>query len=109
MHDAREQGMMSMNQLRSEFLNKAIGFSVAAAMLIWAGIGVARAAEPHGDLDPIGGRWFVKAGDKPVYFYQDDQRFVDLFSYHAKDSNKDGIDNLRLSHDRQFLIIDSQG
>lgn len=45
----------------------------------------------------------------PVYFYEDAGRYVDLFSYHAKDSNKDGIDNLQLSHDDRFLIIKSQG
>lgn len=59
----------------------------------------------------IGGRWFVKekAGEKPTYFYRDGERFVDLFSYHTKDSNKDGIDNVRVSHDERFLIIESQG
>ena len=87
---------------------------VAATIILLAGIGVAHAAEPQTldppkDLTRIGGRWFVRAGDKPVYFYQDGERFVDLFSYHAKDSNKDGIDNLRLSHDQQFLNIESQG
>lgn len=60
-------------------------------------------------LQPIGGRWYVKAGDQPIYYYRDAQRYVDLFSYHMKDSNKDGIDNVRLSHDSQFLIMDSQG
>ena len=34
---------------------------------------------------------------------------MDLFSYHTKDSNKDGIDNVRVSHDERFLIIESQG
>ena len=67
------------------------------------------AAEPTKDLKPIGGRWFVKEGEKPVYFYRDGERYVDLFSYHAKDSNKDGIDNIKLSHDKQFLIVQSQG
>ena len=59
----------------------------------------------------VGGRWFVKekTGDKPVYFYRDVERFVDLFSYHTKDSNKDGIDNVRVSHDERLLIIESQG
>lgn len=61
------------------------------------------------DLQPIGGRWFVKAGMKPTYFYRDGERFVDLFSYHVRDSNKDGIDNLRISHDERFLLIESQG
>ena len=43
------------------------------------------------DLKPIGGRWFVKEGAKPIYFYRDGERYVDLFSYHTKDSNKDGV------------------
>ena len=74
-----------------------------------AGSGVSRGAEPPKDLKPIGGKWYVKEGAKPVYFYRDADRFVDLFSYHTKDSNKDGIENVRLSHDKQFLIMESQG
>ncbi len=65
--------------------------------------------DPPGDLKPIGGRWFVKEGESPVYYYRDGNQYVDLFSYHAKDSNKDGIENVRLSHDKQFLIMESQG
>lgn len=65
--------------------------------------------EPPTDLVPIGGKWFVKEGEKPIYFYRDVDQFVDLFSYHSQDSNKDGIENVRLSHDRQFLIMESQG
>jgi len=61
------------------------------------------------DLKPIGGRWFVKEGEKPVYYYRDGERFVDLFSYHAKDSNNDGIENVRVRHDERFLILESQG
>ena len=61
------------------------------------------------DLESIGGKWFVRPGEKPVYFYRDGDEIVDLFSYHSQDSNKDGIDNLRLSHDKQHLIIQSQG
>jgi hypothetical protein len=61
-------------------------------------------------LKPIGGHWFVSTDDAaPIYFYQDGTRYVDLFSYHIKDSNKDGIDNLKISHDEKFLIIESQG
>ncbi len=68
-------------------------------------------AEPTvpADLKPIGGRWYLKAGKRPVYFYRDGQRFVDLFSYHMSDSNKDGIDEVRVSHDEKFLIVESQG
>lgn len=73
----------------------------------------ARSADPAEvkpeDLKPIGGKWFVTTGAKPLYYYRDGERYVDLFSYHRKDSNKDGIDNIRLSHDEQFLIMQSQG
>ena len=57
----------------------------------------------------IGGRWFVGPSENPIYYYRDGDRYVDLFSYHVKDSNKDGIDNVKISHDQQFLIIESQG
>ncbi len=66
-------------------------------------------ADAPTELRPIGGRWYLKTGEKPVYYYRDAERYVDLFSYHTKDSNKDGIDNVRLSHDSDFIIMDSQG
>ena len=71
--------------------------------------GVSADAPAPKNLKPIGGKWFVSSGDKPIYFYRDGERLVDLFSYHQKDSNKDGIENLRLSHDDKFLIVQSQG
>lgn len=61
------------------------------------------------DLKAIGGRWYVKEGTPAIYFYRDGDRFVDLFSYHTRDSNKDGIANVRVSHDEKCLIVDSQG
>jgi hypothetical protein len=61
------------------------------------------------EMTAIGGHWFLKPGEKPTYLYKDGERFLDLFSYHAQDSNKDGIANLKLSHDADFLIIESQG
>src|SRR5262245_25138907 len=85
----------------------ACGIAIATSLVVTRAD--SRAAEPPADLKPIGGRWFVKPGDKPVYFYRDGDRFVDLFSYHTADSNKDGIDNIRLSHDPQFLVMASQG
>ncbi len=60
-------------------------------------------------LRSLGGKWYVKEGAKPVYYYLDGDNFVDLFGYHALDSNKDGIENVRLSHDERFLILQSQG
>ena len=71
--------------------------------------GVTAVAPVPKDLKSIGGKWFVSGGDKPVYYYRDGERLVDLVSYHQKDSNKDGIENLRLSHDDKFLIMQSQG
>jgi len=61
------------------------------------------------DLVAVGGRWFIQPFEPPVYYYQDGGQYVDLFSYHTKDSNKDGIDNVKISHHKQFLIIESQG
>jgi hypothetical protein len=70
---------------------------------------VTPAQETPAGMQSIGGNWYLKSGTPPVYYYRDADRFVDLFSYHIKDSNKDGIDNVRLSHDAEFLIIRSQG
>ncbi len=58
---------------------------------------------------PIGGRWYLELSPPNRYLYDDGTGLVDLFSYHIKDSNKDGIPNLKLSHDARFLIIESQG
>jgi len=63
---------------------------------------------------PISGRWSVREGDgKAVYLFRDGgvdgDRQIDLFSHHMRDSNKDGIDEVRLSHDRDHLVIESQG
>jgi len=90
-------------------LPTAIRWGVVVVLVLTMGPGVATSEDRPSDLKPIGGRWFVKTGEKPVYFYRDGERFVDLFSYHAQDSNKDGIDNVRVSHDKQFLILESQG
>ncbi len=67
------------------------------------------AVEAPPELMPIGGHWYVKNDKRPRYYFRDGERYVDLFSYHQRDSNKDGIDNVRLSHDARFLIIESQG
>ncbi len=82
---------------------------VAALLMVPHAAAVGAEPTVPKDLKPIGGRWFVREALKPVYFYRDGDRFVDLFSYHTQDSNKDGIDNVRLSHDDRFLIIESQG
>ena len=87
-----------------------IGLMAIGIFSIGLSLCVVDASErPPEGATPIGGRWYVKAGDKPIYYFRDGERYVDLFSYHMKDSNKDGIDNVRLSHDSQYLIMQSQG
>ena len=61
------------------------------------------------DVLSIGGFWYVSKEEPKTYYYRDAQRWLDLFSYHCKDSNKDGIPNLQISHDENHLIIKSQG
>jgi hypothetical protein len=60
-------------------------------------------------VESIGGFWYVSKAEPKTYYYRDAGRWLDLFSYHSKDSNKDGIPNLRISHDPNHLIIRSQG
>jgi len=68
------------------------------------------ADEPPAGVAPIGGRWSVsRDGTTPVYWFRDGDRMVDLFSYHMRDSNGDGIDEVRVSHEPGFLVIESQG
>lgn len=93
---------------KNEWL-RCVAIIVNLALILVLGIGHSFAGTPSEDLKPIGGRWYVTDGEKPVYFYKDGDRFVDLFSYHTKDSNKDGIDNVQLSHDGRCLIMKSQG
>ena len=80
---------------------------VLCVTLLVTGHGVQ--GEPPADLKPIGGHWYVKGGQPPLYFYQDGDRYLDLFSYHMRDSNKDGIPNLKITHDERYLLIQSQG
>jgi len=60
-------------------------------------------------VESIGGYWYVSKTEPRTYYYRDAGKWLDLFSYHCKDSNKDGIANLQISHDQQHLIIKSQG
>ena len=88
---------------------------------------VASSQAPPPGVEPIGGSWYLRthdeAGselDKPRYLYRDivgdEVQFVDLFAYHRRDSNGDGIDEVRISHEpgselhpAGFLVIKSQG
>ena len=59
---------------------------------------------------PVGGRWSLEPGhEKPRYLFRDGDGSSDLFSYHQSDSNKDGTDEVRLRHEPEFLVIESQG
>ncbi len=63
-----------------------------------------------GDANPLRGRWSVREhAGKPLYLFRDSDREADLFSYHMRDSNKDGIDEVRLSHERDAIVMQSQG
>jgi len=64
----------------------------------------------EGDADTLRGRWSVReGGGKSVYLFRDGDHETDLFSYHMRDSNKDGIDEVRLSHERDAIVMQSQG
>lgn len=89
-------------------MTRSVGLILAMGLLV-ASLGNCLADELPAGATAIGGRWFVGPSENPIYYYHDGDRYVDLFSYHAKDSNKDGIDNVKISHDKQFLIIESQG
>lgn len=60
-------------------------------------------------LKPIGGRWYIREGNPATYVFKDADTYVNLFSYHLADSNKDGVPNLAIHHDDKALILDSQG
>ena len=91
-----------MDWSRREFLCR-------GAVVVWCGTRTVVAQDKPANLLAIGGAWHVSEGAHPVYYYKDADRFVDLFSYHEKDSNDDGIPNVRLRHDERFLIVRSQG
>ncbi len=76
------------------------------AVMAWA---AAQAADPPPHGLPVAGRWSVWNGEKPVYLFHDGTIDVDLFSYHMRDSNDDGIDEVRVRHDEGFLVVESQG
>ena len=62
-----------------------------------------------GTLKHLAGHWYVSQAEPATYYYKDAEQYLDLFSYHRKDSNKDGVDNLVLSHNETHLMMDSQG
>lgn len=102
--------LMSVENFVSTMLPISLRELVLALLVSTTACAVACAEDqPPQNLKPIGGKWFVSSGEKPVYYFQDGERFVDLFSYHALDSNKDGVENVRLRHDEEFLLMDSQG
>jgi hypothetical protein len=79
------------------------GLCAVAVAAAWT-VGLGTAAEP------VGGRWSREERDgRGVYLFRDADREVDLFSYHMRDSNKDGIDEVRLRHEPGALVMESQG
>ncbi len=90
------------------------GLHFLLAALI-AGAASPESAAMAGDaVDPtsvthLAGYWYVSKAEPSVYYYKAADRYLDLFSYHRKDSNKDGIENLIVRHDATHIILDSQG
>ena len=74
-------------------------FLTGSLVAVWGGARFVQAAEQPANLRQIGGAWHVSEGPQPIYCFHDDGRYVDLFSYHQKDSNGDGIPNLRMRHE----------
>ena len=109
---------------------RAVGAAVLGVLSV-LGVLFSPAAGPAEELpagvEPLSGRWVMRthdeAGrqlDKPRYLYRDlvgdEEQYVDLVSYHMRDSNGDGTDEVRISHDpgsdthpAGFLVIRSQG
>ena len=82
----------------------------ATVVLVALGGAVAGCAEPALSAEPVGGRWSREERDgRGVYLFRDADRTVDLFSYHMRDSNKDGIEEVRLHHEPSALVMESQG
>ena len=70
--------------------------------------------EAESDVDPaslkhLAGFWYVTTTQPSVYYYKAADRYLDLFSYHRQDANKDGIDNVVITHDATHIIMESQG
>ncbi|MFM9025800.1 MAG: YHYH protein [Planctomycetaceae bacterium] len=78
--------------------------AIAFVMVVDSGV----AAEPPA-AKPVAGRWSVRDGEKAVYLFRDGTADVDLFSYHMRDSNGDGVDEVRLGHEAGCLVMRSQG
>lgn len=72
---------------------------------------LAFSVDPPEGVKHLGGKWYVanETATQPLYYYQEGDRFDDLFSYHFKDANEDGIPNVKVKHDERFIIIESQG
>src|SRR5262245_17892816 len=54
---------------------------------------------PPSDLKHLAGHWYLRDGEAPSYFYREGGRYTELFSNRGRDSNKDGIPDLVVSHD----------
>lgn len=58
-------------------------------------------------LKHLAGRWYLKEGKPNVYLYRDADKFVEPFA-HTGDSNKDGVPDLKVSHDDRCIVLESQ-
>lgn len=83
--------------------------SAGCSPLVAAGEASPDSPVDRSQLDPLGGHWFVTKREPHAYYYRDGERFLNLFAPANHDVNKDGIPDLALSHDEEFLIMDTQG
>jgi hypothetical protein len=63
---------------------------------------------PPSDLKHLGGRWYLREGETPSYFYREGGRYTELFANRGRDTNMDGTPDLVVSHDEKFLILRTQ-
>lgn len=99
--------------MRARRLSLTVCLASVLALPVAAAGGSENPTEPQllasdSDLQSIGGRWYLSKSKPGRYYYDDGGTVVDLFSYHFSDSNKDGIPNVEISHDEDFLIVRSQ-
>ena len=106
---------------------RSIGAGPLSLLLVLCFSAAAMSQDLPAGVEPIGGRWYIRTHDEnggrldePLYLHRDvvggEARLVDLFSYHRRDSNGDGVDEVRISHEPGseahpggFLVIRSQG
>ncbi|MCR9116870.1 MAG: YHYH protein [bacterium] len=82
---------------------------VAVLFAVVATTSLARAEEPTPEnFASIGGNWYRDTKSTGRYYFKDAGVFVDPFSRNFGDFDKDGTENLKISHDEKFLVMKTQ-